>query len=83
MKKKLPATGPTGPLPNYYGDGPRDYGVECLVATNPDVWQPVRDDESWNGWIWRWSKQQAENEAKTRKEQTGVDHRVFKHGGTP
>lgn len=72
-----------GPKPHYYGGNARDHGVEVLVSSNPDVWQALRDEMSWNGWIWRWSKEQAEDEAKARQAETGAAHRAFKHAGTP
>lgn len=81
MAKKLPATGLIGAPPHYYGEGPRDYGVEFLVSTSPDAWQMLRDETSWSGWVWRWTKQQAEDEAAKRTAETGAAHRVFSHTG--
>lgn len=50
------------PPVKLYGDGPRDFGLEKKISSDPDVWAPVRDANSWGGWIWRWTLTQARDE---------------------
>lgn len=65
MAKKRPSSTRAEDKPppvKLYGDGPREFGLECRVSTDPDVWVPLRDPDSWSSWIWRWTLTQARDE---------------------